>query len=215
MPNRDYHSERREYNFASLDRDQIDINPFEQFTKWMSFAHQEAEIKDPTAMSVTTVDAEGQPHSRVVLLKEFSASGFVFYTNYNSAKAHELANNAKAALLFFWPELDRQIRIEGTISKIDSEKSKAYFHSRPRGSQLAALISEQSEVVADRATLEQRLQQAETTYQDQEIPAPTNWGGYQLKANLFEFWQGRPNRLHDRFRYLKQGEDWKIDRLCP
>lgn len=216
MPNRDYHAERREYTFGSLDRDQISNDPFEQFSQWITFAHQQKEIKDPTAMSVSTVDAQGQPHSRVVLLKEFFKNGFIFYTNYESAKAKDLAHNAKAALLFFWPEMDRQIRIEGQISKIDVEKSKTYFHSRPKGSQLAALISKQSQAVADRETLEQRLLEAEKQYEHQDIPTLDNWGGYQLEANYFEFWQGRPNRLHDRFSYrLQPNGNWDINRLSP
>lgn len=216
MPNRDYHSERREYNFATLDKDQINSDPFAQFSQWMTLAHQQGDIKDPTAMSISTVDSKGQPHSRVVLLKEFSTDGFVFYTNYESAKANELTHNTKAALLFFWPEMDRQIRIEGQMRKISTDKSKAYFLSRPKGSQLAALISKQSQVVKDRQTLEQRLQEAEATYENQEIPAPDNWGGYLLQANYFEFWQGRPNRLHDRFSYQEDNNgSWDINRLSP
>lgn len=216
MPNQDYQSERREYEFGALDEQQLADHPFDQFADWMTQAHQQSIIKDPTAMSLSTVDKSGQPHSRIVLLKSFDADGFVFYTNYNSAKGQELSDNAKAALLFFWPEVDRQIRIEGSIAQTSPTQSADYFHSRPRGSQLAALISEQSQVVANRQTLENRLQEAATTYQNQEIPALENWGGYRLTPHYFEFWQGRPNRLHDRFRYQQQtSQQWHIDRLSP
>ena len=217
MPNRDYHSERREYEFATLNHDQLHLDPFVQFSKWMDAAYQQG-VKDPTAMSLSTSGEDGQPHSRIVLLKEFSSDGLVFYTHYNSDKGHELAINNKAALLFFWPDLDRQIRIEGTIEKISEQASDSYFHSRPRDSQLAAYSSQQSQAVPGRKTLEQNLELASSELKDQTVPRPQHWGGYRLIAHLFEFWQGRPNRLHDRFRYFKQDKNdqaWEISRLSP
>ncbi|MDG6774801.1 pyridoxamine 5'-phosphate oxidase [Thiomicrorhabdus sp. ZW0627] len=218
MPNRDYHQERRDYQFAQLNRDSLKSDPFEQFSHWMEAAIEQ-KICDPTAMSVSSVDAEGQPHSRIVLLKAFDRNGFVFYTHYDSAKGHQFDDNDKVALLFFWPDMDRQIRIEGRIEKISAEQSEAYFQSRPRDSQLAAFISKQSQVVPDRTTLENNMMKASEQYDQQTIPHPEHWGGYRILAHNFEFWQGRPNRLHDRFRYQKvQNETeqaWSIDRLAP
>lgn len=218
MPNRDYHQERRDYEFARLDRDALDANPFLQFSKWMDDAIEQKTI-DPTAMSVATVDQDGQPHSRIVLLKAFDENGFVFYTHYDSDKGHELESNAKTALLFFWPEMDRQIRIEGCVEKLSIAASESYFHSRPRDSQLAAFISKQSQVVANREELEQRLEAAKAQYAEQTVPHPPHWGGYRVIPQRFEFWQGRPNRMHDRFRYDKTAAEteqaWSIDRLSP
>lgn len=216
MPNRDYHHERREYDFDALTLEQMNEDPFKQFSKWMDFALQQPQIKDATAMSVATVSADGQPHSRVVLLKGFSHDGFVFYTSYDSDKGHQIEANPRAALLFFWPEFDRQIRIEGQLEKLPAEASEIYFHNRPRDSQLAAYISKQSHVVEDRATLETRLAEAAEKFDGQDIPKPDSWGGYRLNAHHFEFWQGRPSRLHDRFRYTMIDRlSWQIDRLSP
>ncbi|WP_373020471.1 pyridoxamine 5'-phosphate oxidase [Thiomicrorhabdus sp.] len=218
MPNRDYHQERRDYQFAQLNRDSLKSNPFEQFSHWMEAAIEQ-KICDPTAMSVSTVDDQGQPHSRVVLLKAFDQNGFVFYTHYDSAKGHQISSNDKVALLFFWPEMDRQIRIEGQIKKISAQQSADYFHSRPRDSQLAAFISKQSQVVANRQALEDSMQTAKEQFDQQEVPHPEHWGGYLIQPQAFEFWQGRPNRLHDRFRYSKDHngneQTWSIDRLSP
>lgn len=216
MPNRDYHHERREYDFDALTLEQMHGDPFKQFSLWMDFALQQPQIKDATAMSVATVSSDGQPHSRVVLLKGFSHDGFVFYTSYDSDKGHQIEANPKAALLFFWPELDRQIRIEGHLDKLSPEASETYFHSRPKDSQLAAYISKQSHIVQDRETLETRLTEASEKFEGQTVPKPDTWGGYRLIAKHFEFWQGRPSRLHDRFHYaLTDNQSWQIDRLSP
>lgn len=218
MPNRDYHQERREYDYTELSRDGLSSDPFKQFSYWMDQAIGN-QIMDPTAMSVSTVDGAGQPHSRVVLLKESDDKGLVFYTHYDSDKGQQIAQNAKAALLFFWPQMDRQIRIEGILEKVSVEQSENYFHSRPRDSQLAAASSQQSAVVPGRKTLEQNYAIQEQLFEHIEVNRPEHWGGYRLVPNRFEFWQGRPNRLHDRFVFIKQPSDchqaWSIDRLSP
>lgn len=215
MPNRDYRQERRSYEFAELKRSQLNDNPFEQFSQWMDAALQHIP-NDPTAMHLSTVDASGQPHSRVVLLKQFDSKGLVFYTHYDSDKGSEMAANTRVAALFFWPEMERQIRVEGAVEKIPAAESAAYFHSRPRDSQLAAFISKQSSPVSSRDELELRLQAAQTAYADQEVPHPPHWGGYRIVPQRFEFWQGRPSRLHDRFRYDRLNEhNWSITRLAP
>ncbi len=203
MPNRDYQAERREYQLAGLRRHQLTEDPYQQFQNWMDEAFK-ADILDPTAMTLATANKQGQPHARIVLLKSFDREGFVFYTHYSSEKGQDLEENPLASLLFFWPQLDRQIRIEGWIEKISAKQSDDYFHSRPRDSQLSAYISHQGEVVASREDLEQRLQSAQTEFENQTVPRPEHWGGYRLHATWFEFWQGRPNRLHDRFCYAPQ-----------
>ncbi|MBN2865189.1 MAG: pyridoxamine 5'-phosphate oxidase [Thiotrichales bacterium] len=216
MPNRDYHQERRDYEFAELNRSALNSNPFAQFSAWMDQAVQQ-KIMDPTAMSVSTVSANGQPHSRVVLLKAFAEDGFVFYSHYDSAKGMQIETNNQVALLFFWPEMDRQIRIEGTISKIPLEQSEHYFQSRPRDSQLSAYISQQSKAVKNRAELEGNLANATEDFAGEDIPHPPHWGGYKVTPTLFEFWQGRPSRLHDRFQFSqpKNQQAWTIERLAP
>lgn len=216
MPNRDYQNQRRDYSAPGLSKTQLNPSPFMQFTQWMEEAIA-SPIQDATAMSLATVDASGQPHNRIVLLKETTPNGFVFYTHYDSAKGHEVEQNQKAALLFFWPELDRQIRMEGTLTKVSQDTSKAYFESRPRDSQLAALSSNQSHEVASRAALENTFEQNTQKYTGQTIPHPKHWGGYCLQPHKFEFWQGRPNRLHDRFIYTpnENATQWTIQRLSP
>jgi len=217
MPNRDYQNQRRDYSAPGLSKTQLNPSPFMQFTQWMEDAIA-SPIQDATAMSLATVDASGQPHNRIVLLKETTPNGFVFYTHYESAKGDEITQNPKAALLFFWPELDRQIRMEGTLTKVSEDTSKAYFESRPRESQLAALSSNQSHEVTSRAALEKTFEQNAQKYAHQTIPHPQHWGGYCLHPHKFEFWQGRPNRLHDRFIYTPKTEhstEWKIQRLSP
>lgn len=216
MPNRNYHNERREYDFGSLDEHQLQPDPFQQFAEWVDFAFAE-NIHDPTAMTLATADAQGQPHARIVLLKSYDADGFVFYTHYDSDKGKEIAQNPLASLLFFWPAFDRQIRLEGTLEKLRYEASDAYFQSRPRDSQLSAAISKQSQPVSGREALEQSLATAAQTLPEQ-IPCPKTWGGYRLIPHRFEFWQGRPNRLHDRFIYTpidSLNTGWQTTRLSP
>ena len=216
MPNRDYHQERRDYQFAELNRSALNSDPFAQFSTWMDQAVVK-KIMDPTAMSVSTVSANGQPHSRVVLLKSVEADGFVFYTHYDSAKGEQIEANNRVALLFFWPEMDRQIRIEGIIDKISFEQSERYFQSRPRDSQLSAYISQQSQPVENRGTLEGNLANATEDFAGSEIPHPPHWGGYKVTPTFFEFWQGRPSRLHDRFAFSQSESQqaWSITRLAP
>lgn len=218
MPNRDYQNERREYQFAHLNREDIHLDPHQQFTEWMDIAHQK-NIPDPTAMSLSTVDSKQMPHSRIVLLKGFSHQhGFMFYTHYNSPKGLDISQNPNGALLFYWPELDRQIRIEGTIEPLPAALSDAYFKTRPIDSQLSASISHQSQVVPGRKTLEQNLEIAKAEYEGGAIIRPPHWGGYGLKPNYFEFWQGRESRLHDRFQYVTDPTNhqaWSISRLSP
>lgn len=215
MPNRDYHNERRDYEFTELSREQLSTDPFMQFANWMDEALKQ-QINDPTAMSLSTVSADGQPHSRIVLLKESSEKGFVFYSHYDSHKGQQISANPKAALLFFWPELDRQIRIEGKLEKVSREHSERYFQSRPRESQIAAASSHQSQSVPGRKTLEQNYTITESEFEHLDIACPEQWGGYRLVPTAFEFWQGRPNRLHDRFTYdLQTNQHWQIDRLSP
>lgn len=215
MPNRDYQQERREYLFSELNRDQLALDPMSQFKHWMDEATA-AQILDPTAMTLATVDAEGQPHSRVVLLKEITEQGLVFYSHYESAKGQQINANPKAALLFFWPQMDRQIRVEGSLIKVSREKSEQYFQSRPRESQLAAASSEQSQVIPGRKTLEQNYAITEDHFAHMQVNCPQNWGGYELQPHKFEFWQGRANRLHDRFVYQRSvNGHWDIERLAP
>ncbi len=220
MPNRDYQNVRRDYDAPGLSKTQLQPSPFMQFSQWMEEALA-SPIQDATAMSLATVDKHGQPHNRIVLLKETTPEGYIFYTHYDSAKGHEINQNQKAALLFFWPELDRQIRIEGTLTKVSKATSQAYFESRPRDSQLAALSSMQSKEVASRKALEETFKNNEQKYAKKTIPHPEHWGGYCLQPNKFEFWQGRPNRLHDRFVYTPNSEahaenqTWSIQRLSP
>ncbi len=216
MPNRDYENERREYEFSQLNREDISLDPLFQLSRWLDIASASS-MKDPTAMSLATVDKNLQPHNRIVLLKEVD-HGLVFYTDYNSPKGVDLAQNPKASLLFFWSEQDRQIRIEGLIEKISRESSDAYFQSRPLNSQFTTITSEQSQEVPGRKTLELNYLIAEESYSGEKINCPEHWGGYRLVPSLFEFWQGRESRLHDRFQYIKNSEnnqDWSISRLAP
>lgn len=206
---------RKEYSSAFLNEEDVNHNPFKQFELWM---HQavEAEILEPNAMTVSSVSSEGKPSSRIVLLRGFDENGFVFYTNYNSHKGHDMAQNKYACLNFFWPELERQIRIEGSIAKIDQQISTNYFHSRPRESQIGAWASIQSAVIANRKVVEDAFIYYTEKFKDLElIPKPEHWGGYNIKPTSIEFWQGRPSRLHDRLRYSAVNDAWKIERLSP
>jgi pyridoxamine 5'-phosphate oxidase len=217
MPNRDYHNQRQNYELGVLSDDFLDANPLELFQQWMDDAF-EKKVIEPTAMTLATVDATQQPHARIVLLKAFDKEGFVFYTHYESAKGRELITSKRAALSFFWPELERQVRIEGLVEKISPEASDRYFQSRPVDSQISAYISKQSQTVPNRETLEQRMAQAKKEFAGKPIPRPATWGGYRLIPKRFEFWQGRPNRLHDRIQFSIHPTDpqaWSSTRLSP
>lgn len=207
---------RREYARAGLRRAEMDADPFREFAKWFDAAVASGNA-EPNAMTLATADASGFPSSRTVLLKAFDSQGFCFFTNYGSRKARELTENPRACLTFFWYNLERQVSIAGSVERTSREESAKYFHSRPRGSQLGAIVSMQSQNIPNRAFLEQRLAELEAEYAGvEEIPLPDFWGGFRLKPVRFEFWQGRPNRLHDRFQYrLTDSGAWQLDRLSP
>jgi pyridoxamine 5'-phosphate oxidase len=205
---------RRDYTRASLDVADVDADPLRQFDRWLHEA-VEAQVPEPTAMTLATVDAAGQPSARIVLLKGAGPDGFTLFTNYLSRKGHELAANPRAALLFHWVELERQVRIEGSIERLSDDESDAYFRQRPLGSRIGAWASPQSEVIASRDALEARFEEAARMHGD-EPERPGHWGGYRLVPHAFEFWQGRSSRLHDRLRYLRaSGPGWRLDRLAP
>ncbi len=206
---------RHDYAAQGLRRANLDLDPIRQFTLWFTDAAQ-AGIRDANAMSLATTALDGEPSVRVVLLKGFDERGFVFFTNYASEKGKHLDANPRAALVFYWVQLERQIRIAGSVEKTSREESAHYFHSRPPGTQLGAWVSRQSEVIDARRVLDARLAEMTERFLGGEIPLPPHWGGYRVKPVTMEFWQGRPNRLHDRFRYSKQADgSWLIDRLAP
>lgn len=205
---------RREYGKHGLSESELHPNPVEQFRRWFEEALF-AGVPEPNAMTLATATVDGRPSARIVLLKKFDESGFVFFTNYRSRKGRELAANPAAALLFFWPELERQVRLEGTVLLTTDEVSDVYFRERPRESRLGALASPQSEVMAGRETLEKRVAELQRTYPNDDVPRPPHWGGFRLEPVLFEFWQGRPSRLHDRLAYVRCDETWQVQRLAP
>jgi pyridoxamine 5'-phosphate oxidase len=207
---------RAHYTRQSLSEQDVHADPIQQFNAWFEEAVS-SQLREPNAMTLATANAVGRPSARTVLLKGFDAAGFVFFTNYESRKGADLSANPQAALLFTWLELERQIRIEGHIEPIGAAQSLAYFQSRPKGSQIGAWASPQSQVIATRDLLEARQHALEEQYKDDEVlPLPPFWGGYVLKPVWFEFWQGRPNRLHDRIQYEAQPEGaWRISRLAP
>jgi len=213
-PSFDVSSLREEYSQRRLHRCDLDPDPIIQFKRWLAQA-VETRIKDPNAMSLATVNAQGQPSARVVLLKGIAPHGFLFFTNYGSRKARDLEANPRAGLTFFWPELERQVAIEGTVEKASRQEAVHYFHSRPVGSQLGAWASPQSQIVPSRGWLEEKFEQVAAEYSGREIPLPDFWGGYWLEPASIEFWQGGPSRIHDRLRYLRDGEGWRVDRLSP
>lgn len=205
---------RQSYTRNELLEENVLENPIKQFGKWFTEALN-AQILEPNAMILSTV-SDGKPHGRVVLLKGFDENGFSFYTNYRSNKGNEVAETPFASLTFFWGELERQVRVEGSIEKVSGEESDEYFHSRPRGSQIGAWVSNQSSVISGREVIEERLTELENEFKGLDvIPRPTHWGGYCVKPERIEFWQGRPNRLHDRILFTKVGDNWKIERLSP
>lgn len=212
--NRDLHSIRRDYQFDDLLEEHAGQDPLALFDTWLEKAI-DACPDDPTAMVLSTLDAKGFPHARVVLLKQRNDAGFSFFSNYDSEKGQQLAQNNQACMTFFWPALSRQIRVEGTIEKVAKSVSEDYFASRPRGSQLAARTSKQSMVIANRDALQQAFNEEEQAFEGQDVPCPENWGGYVLKPTFIEFWQGRPSRLHDRICFTQQGDDWLITRKAP
>lgn len=205
---------RRDYTLKELSRSSVDADPFEQFGIWMTEA-LDAQMPDPTAMTLSTVDAKNRPSARVVLLKEFSNAGFVFFTNYESKKSRDLRSNPNSSLHFFWPELERQISILGTADKIAAEESEAYFKTRPVDSQIGAWASKQSSVLASRSVLEKWVAELKEKFEGRDIPLPDFWGGYRVTPVNLEFWQGRRSRLHDRICYELVDGKWEISRLSP
>jgi len=205
---------RQDYRTAELTEKEVDKNPIKQFEKWFSAA-LDAKLYEPNVMTLATADKSGKPNARIVLLKGFDNQGFSFFTNYLSTKGKELKKNPQACLVFFWAELERQVRIEGKVEKLDKEASEAYFHSRPQGSQIGAIASPQSQVISDRTDLEKKVEELTSAYENKTIPKPAHWGGYIVKPVSIEFWQGRSSRLHDRIKYDLINGKWQINRLAP
>jgi pyridoxamine 5'-phosphate oxidase len=210
----DLESLRRDYLRGGLDYEDLEADPFRQFEKWMQQAI-DLQFSDPTAMTVATVAADGQPSQRIVLLKQFNDRGFVFYTNFNSRKAKELDANPRISLHFPWHEIDRQVKVCGTAERLSTTESLKYFVSRPRDSQLAAHASPQSQVLTSRGLLMNQFESIKQKFKAGDVPLPDFWGGYRVKPAEIEFWQGGANRLHDRFRYTLRDSQWQIDRLAP
>ena len=205
---------RKEYTRAGLSRSDVDPDPIVQFHEWFEETLA-ADLHEPNAMILATATQDGRPSARTVLLKGYDRRGFVFYTNYEGRKAHELEANPACALLFYWGELERQVRVEGHANRLPDEESDAYFASRPRGSRLGAWASQQSRPVEHRSVLEERIRALEAEYESREVPRPPFWGGYRVCPEVVEFWQGRQNRLHDRLVYHRTRRGWKMERLQP
>jgi pyridoxamine 5'-phosphate oxidase len=210
------HDYRKSYEKSSLDRGNLNQNPLQQFRSWFNDVEKSGSLDETNAMTVSTIGADDFPKNRIVLLKYYDENGFVFYTNYESEKGKALIDNPKTCLSFFWPNMERQVIIKGLAEKLPDTVSDNYFASRPKGSQLGALVSNQSEIIENREVLENELKSLEDKYQNKEVPRPKSWGGFLVRPKSMEFWQGRPNRLHDRFRFtLIDDLDWKIERLAP
>ncbi|MFD0976981.1 pyridoxamine 5'-phosphate oxidase [Salinimicrobium gaetbulicola] len=209
------HDYRKLYEKHELLEHEIPSDPFELFHYWIRNTEEKKEVEEINTMTLSTVSPNGYPNSRVVLLKEYDHEGFVFYTNYLSEKGKAIAENPKVCLSFFWPNSERQVIVKGIAKKTSEKESEEYFRSRPRGSQLGAWASSQSSVIPSKDFLNRRLEALENEYEGKEIPKPPYWGGYKVYASEFEFWQGRPNRLHDRIYFTKEENNWKIDRLAP
>lgn len=205
---------RQDYRAAELKETDVDKNPIKQFERWFNAALT-AKLYEPNVMTLATADKTGKPNARIVLLKGFDELGFSFYTNYLSTKGKELKKNPQACLVFFWAELERQVRIEGKVEKLDKEASEKYFHSRPQESQIGAIASPQSQVITDRSILEKKVEELSASYKGKTIPKPAHWGGYIVKPTSIEFWQGRTSRLHDRIKYDLINGKWQINRLAP
>jgi pyridoxamine 5'-phosphate oxidase len=205
---------RREYALARLDEKDVSRDPIAEFARWFAEA-QAAEVEEPNAMVLATATPDGTPSARVVLLKGFDERGFVFFTDYRSRKGAELEANPRAALVLHWSELERQVRITGDVTRTSAEESEAYYRSRPLGSRLGAWVSHQSQAIPSRDVLEGGLREVERRFAGGDVPLPPYWGGYRVRPEAIEFWQGRENRLHDRVRYEREGDRWKIERLAP
>ncbi len=214
MLNKEVADLRKDYTLAELDENEVAQDPFQQFEKWWNDAIT-GEIDEANAMTLATSTATGIPTTRIVLLKSFDRDGFVFFTNYDSRKGHEMAANPHVSLLFFWKELQRQVRIDGLVSKVDAAMSNEYYNSRPIGSRIGAIASPQSRVIPSRRFLEEKVRAVSEKYEVSAPERPENWGGYIVKPVAIEFWQGRSSRLHDRIQYSQEGSNWKIERLAP
>jgi pyridoxamine 5'-phosphate oxidase len=215
MFNKEVAALRKDYRLASLDENEVDKDPLRQFEQWWHDAIN-SELEEPNAMTLATSTPEGRPSARIVLLKSFDAEGFTFFTNYDSRKGQEMAANPQVSLLFFWRELERQVRIDGTVSKTPASISDEYYNSRPMGSRIGAIASPQSKIIPHRSFLEEQVNLLAAKYVLEAPRRPDNWGGYTVKPLLMEFWQGRSNRLHDRVQYtLTEGGTWAISRLAP
>ncbi|MCG2461878.1 pyridoxamine 5'-phosphate oxidase [Flavobacteriaceae bacterium F89] len=207
---------RKTYEKSALSEESISDNPMELFQKWFYEVEATEGVDEPNAMTVSTKGLDGYPKSRIVLLKKYTGEGFIFYTNYESEKGKAITNDPKVGLSFFWPNMERQVIVKGNAERIAANLSDGYFESRPEGSKLGAIVSHQSTVIPSREVLEEKLKQLEREYQGKEIPRPDYWGGILVRPVSIEFWQGRPNRLHDRIRYtLQKNYDWEMERLAP